>query len=222
MKRICLRMIPFCLTLALFAGCSKSATDADAAASPPQQTAASNAQFGVTAKPAAVPIMVPAGTVLQVRMRSTLSSATASSGQNFEATLEEPLVIDGQTIAPRGADVTGTVVDAKSSGRLHKPGYLRITLSSIDVKGKPAEIETSSVLVQGGSHKKRNWAIIGGSTAGGALIGGLAGGGKGALIGSAIGAGGSTGVAYGTGKKDVSISAERALSFRLTQPLTIS
>jgi len=38
--------------------------------------------------------------------------------------------------------------------------------------------------------KGKQAAIIGGSAAGGALIGGLAGGGKGALIGGAIGAGG--------------------------------
>jgi len=47
----------------------------------------------------------------------------------------------------------------------------------------------------------------------------LAGGGKGALIGSMIGAAGGTGTAYATGKKDVGFSSERRLTFRLTQPL---
>jgi hypothetical protein len=38
--------------------------------------------------------------------------------------------------------------------------------------------------------KKKSLAIVGGSAAGGALIGGLAGGGKGALIGGLVGGGG--------------------------------
>src|SRR5437763_1261898 len=89
----------------------------------------------------------------------------------------------------------------------------------ISLNGKAVPVETSSIFVQGGSHEKRNWAMIGGGTAGGALIGGLAGGGKGALIGSAIGAAGGTTAAYASGKKEVGISVERRLVFRLTQPL---
>jgi len=40
----------------------------------------------------------------------------------------------------------------------------------------------------------------------------LAGGGKGALIGSVVGAAGGTGTAYATGKKEVSFGAERRLN----------
>ena len=56
---------------------------------------------------------------------------------------------------------------------------------------------------------------------GGALIGGLVGGGKGALIGAALGAGaGTAGSAY-TGEKEIVLAAESALSFKLTEPLTV-
>jgi len=79
----------------------------------------------------------------------------------------------------------------------------------------------TSVIAKGKSHEKRNLAWIGGSTAGGALIGGLAGGGKGALIGSAVGAGGGTTAAYATGKKDVGFGVERRLTFRLTQAVAV-
>ena len=64
--------------------------------------------------------------------------------------------------------------------------------------------------------------MIGGGAGAGALIGALAGGGKGALIGSAIGAGAGTTAAYATGKKDVGFSPERRLTFRLTQPASLS
>jgi hypothetical protein len=130
-------------------------------------------------------------------------------------------VIEGQTAISRGAAVTGRILAAKASGRLHDPGYLRIALVSLNVEGKPVAIETSSIFAKGGSHEKRNWAMIGGGTGAGALIGGLAGGGKGALIGSAVGAAGGTGTAYATGKKEVAFGAERRLTFRLAQAVNL-
>ncbi len=165
-------------------------------------------------------LTVPVGTVLNVRLQNSVSSATSSPGQSFDAVLDEPLVVNGKTVAPRGAAVTGRVVEAKSSGRLHSSGYLRLTLASITIEGKSMPVETSTLFAKGANHNKRNAALIGGGAGAGALIGGLAGGGKGALIGGLVGAGAGTGGAYATGKKDVAFGAERRLSFRLTQPLT--
>jgi hypothetical protein len=48
------------------------------------------------------------------------------------------------------------------------------------------------------------------------------GGGKGALIGSAVGAGGGTAAAAATGKTEVSLPAETHLAFRLSKPVTIT
>ncbi len=164
---------------------------------------------------------LPAGTPITIRLQSAVSSASSNAGDGFEGTLDDPIVIEGQTAIPRGAPVTGRVLAAKASGRLHDPGYLRIALVSLKVDGKPVAIETSSLFVKGGSHEKRNWAMIGGGTGAGALIGGLAGGGKGALIGSAVGAAGGAGTAYATGKKEVSFGAERRLTFRLAQAVDL-
>jgi hypothetical protein len=168
------------------------------------------------------PLVVPANTAIYVRLQQSISSATAQSGQNFSAVLDEPLVVDGQTLAPSGTAVTGKVVSARESGHLHNAGYLRITLSSMTVNGKSVPLQTNSMFVSGGSYKKRNLAFVGGGAGGGALLGALVGGGKGAIIGSAVGAAGGTTAAYATGKKEVGFVAERRLGFRLTQPLTIS
>lgn len=167
------------------------------------------------------PLVVPASTAVYVRLQQSLSSSSAQAGQRFSAVLDEPLVMDNQTIAPQGTPVEGRVVAARESGHLHNSGYLRITLSSITLNGKSVPLQTNSMSVSGGSYKKRNLGFIGGGAGGGALIGALAGGGKGAAIGSLIGAGAGTGAAYATGKKDVGFAAERRLGFRLTQPLNI-
>lgn len=167
-------------------------------------------------------LVVPANTAIYVRLQQSISSATAQSGQNFSAELDEPLVVEGQTLAPKGAPVTGKVVAARESGHMHNAGYLRITLSSITLNGKTVPLQTNSVFVSGGSYKKRNLAFIGGGAGGGALLGALMGGGKGAAIGTTVGAAGGTTAAYATGKKEVGFIAERRLGFRLTQPLNAS
>ncbi|HVH89471.1 MAG TPA: hypothetical protein VM912_22335 [Terriglobales bacterium] len=166
-------------------------------------------------------VVIPSGTAITVRLQNAVSSATSHAGDEFEATLDQPLEVDGQTVAPEGSHVTGRVVAARHSGRLTHPGYLRIALSSVTVNGKSVPIQSSSVIIAGASHKRRNLAWIGGGAGGGALIGAIASGGTGALIGTAIGAAGGTSAAYATGKKDVGFGAERRLTFRLTRPATI-
>jgi len=212
------RVIGLVLLLALLGlaiGCS------GVGAQPPTSAAdAGNA----TAPPfsAAQELSIPRGTPIYVRLQESISSRTAQAGQSFSAVLDEPLVVNGQTVAASGAQVSGHVIAARESGRLHNAGYLRLTLSSIMLNGKSVPMQTSSIFIQGGSYKKRNLAYIGGGTGGGAVIGALVGGGKGALIGSAIGAAGGTTAAYATGKKEVGFAAERRLGFRLSQPLNIS
>ncbi len=176
---------------------------------------------GISPTASITPASIPSGTPITIRLQSAVSSSASHTGDSFDAVLDEPVIVDGQTVAPRGANVTGRVVSAKASGHLQDPGYLRLTLVSLSINGKSLPIQTASIFAKGSSHEKRNLAMIGGGTAAGALIGGLAGGGKGALIGTAIGAAGGTGTAYATGRKDVGFGAERRLTFRLTQTVPV-
>jgi hypothetical protein len=216
-------ILALAVVLALAAGCGRQpgAQAPDDGASGDGQPPFASGKAGISPTAALTPASLPAGTPITVRLQAAISSATAHSGDAFEAALDDPIVVDEQTIVPRGAAVTGRVVAAKSSGRLQDPGYLRLTLATIEINGKALPVQASSIFVKGGSHEKRNLGMIGGGAGAGALIGGLAAGGKGALIGSAVGAAGGTGAAYATGKKDVGFSPERRLTFRLAQPLPL-
>jgi len=164
----------------------------------------------------AVAQTIPAGTKLTVRTDSQISSETAQVGSRFNGNLVNDLVVNGKTLAKKGAPVKGKVTHVKSSGRLHAPGEVTIRLTSVEINGKMVPVSSSAFFAKGKSHTKSNVTKIGGGAAAGAIIGGLAGGGKGALIGSTVGAGAGTGVAAATGKEPAIIHAETAVTFTLT------
>jgi hypothetical protein len=167
------------------------------------------------------PLIVPAGTVLTVRLGQAVGSKISTAGQTFTATLATPVSVDGKTAIPAGATASGTVVDAKPLGRFKGGASLELRLTSITVNGSDQSISTSAVTRSEKGKGKRTAVLAGGGAGLGALIGGLAGGGKGAAIGALAGAGAGTGGAAFTGNKDVVLPAESALSFKLEQPLQV-
>lgn len=155
---------------------------------------------------------IPSGSHATVRLNTSLSSATARTGEVWSGTLTHDIVEHGKVTVRAGVPVKGKVTYVNRSGRLHKPGALTLRLTSINGE----TVYSSRITRQGKSHTKSNVTKIGGGAAAGALIGGLAGGGKGAAIGTVAGAGAGTGVAAATGKEEVRIPAESVLTFTIT------
>lgn len=198
------------LCLSLSMACSKSS---DTATESETTTSEGTKKAAVETKPA----VVPAGTLLTVRLGETLGSKVSSPGQSFTATLAKPVVIDGTTVLADGASAEGTVVDAKPMGKFKGGALLQLKLTS--VSDQPIHTASFTQTLKGKG--KRSAAMIGGGAGLGAIIGGIAGGGKGAAIGAAAGAGAGTGGAVLTGNKEIVLPAETAVSFKLSEALTI-
>lgn len=202
---------------AALAGCSGNSTAAPSASGAPGKSSG-----GLLSKlEGPKPVTIPAGTDLHAILDTTLSTGNAQSGDSFDATITEPVVVHGKIVIPRDARAKGTVVEVRSSGRLSKPALLSIALSSVESGGAWVDINTDPLTLQGKSHKKRDIVAIGGGSALGAIIGAVAGGGKGAAIGAAAGAGAGTAGAALTGKKEITLPAESHMTFQLSQPVTV-
>jgi hypothetical protein len=76
-------------------------------------------------------VLIPAGTVLHVRLETTLTSKTSKTGDKFTAVLEQPVNVAGKEAVPRGSIVKGHVVFVKPSKRIKGAGQMRIVLDEI-------------------------------------------------------------------------------------------
>ena len=198
----------------ILAGCSQRGgmPTIETAASPDQHLPfeSPSEKGGISPTGELTPAAIPAGTPLTVHLRLALSSATSRSGDSFTAVLDEPLVIRGQIVAERGAILTGKVLDASASGQFENAGYLRLGLIAISINGRLVPIQTSSIFVKRGSHDKRNAAVINDVS-----TGGLAGNRPNTLIEA------SSGTANLIEHRDVGVSADHPLTFRLARPLPL-
>jgi len=150
-----------------------------------------------------------------------LATKTSHSGDHFDASVSQPVEVDGKVVIPKGARAEGLVREAKAAGRFKGGSVLSLTLVSVTVNGVSHEITTSHPTMTRKGKGKRTAALVGGGAGAGAIIGALAGGGKGAAIGAAVGAGAGTGGAAFTGNRDISLPAETGLTFKLLKALEV-
>ena len=171
--------------------------------------------------PAGASIELPAGTNLVIRMIDGVDSERSSVGQSFAASLDQPVMIDGQTVIPRGADVVVKLVDAKESGKLTGRTSLTLALMSVKVNGRMMDVNTQTVKEESSSRGARTAKTAGGTAALGGIIGAIAGRGKGAAIGLGTGAAVGAAAEVLTKGQRVKIPSETRLTFVLENAVRI-
>jgi hypothetical protein len=175
------------------------------------------------APPAAQPqqqggIVVPADTMVTVRMVDSVNSDTARTGQTFMASLDEPIVVNGTPVIQRGADVMTKLVYDEQAGKMQGRTVLTLALVSVKVDGRWVDLTSSDVRTESGSQGQKTGKIVGGTAALGAILGGIVGGGKGAAVGAVSGGAVGAGAAVATSGEKVTIPSETRLTFTLKTP----
>lgn len=156
-------------------------------------------------QPATAPktITVPAGQKLLMQLKSGINTKTAKPGDGVYMETSFPVSIDNTMAIPAGTYVQGVIDSVKRSGRVkgraevlfHFTTLIFPSGYTVSVPGAVNDVpgaDNSRVInkegsVQADGSKGKDAGTIAGPTAEGALIGALANGGKGALIGSGIG-----------------------------------
>jgi len=179
---------------------------------------------------------VPAGTALMVKLNTTLATFSNRVGDQFQGSLAQPVVLNGQTMIPAGARIEGRVTKLSEPRRISgKPTigilpeavimptgeryFLDATLIDTNL-GQGSDVNEEGQF-KGSGLDRRDKLETGGGAAGGMLIGGLIGGGPGVLIGGAVGAGSAT--AHWLSKhRSAILPAGTELTLELNRPLAMT
>jgi len=165
-------------------------------------------------------VMVPAGTALNVRLTEAIDVDASKAGQTFKAVVDDPVMIGGSVVIPRGASASVQAVQVQQSGKMKGSDKISLKLNTIGFGGMVYEVTTAYVEAKGKGEGKRTARKIGGGAGLGAIVGGIAGGGEGAAIGAAIG--GITGGAMASGGEEhLKLPAETRLQFQLGASVSI-
>jgi hypothetical protein len=167
-------------------------------------------------------ITLPAGSVLTIRTNQMLQAGKTPAGTFFSGVVAVDVPGDRGVVIPRGAAVTGQVIDSKAAGHFKGAALLTLKLSNLTLGAQTYPLVSD---IWGQQSRGKGGQTAGNTIGGaifGALVGAAVGGGPGAAIGAA--AGGATGAgASGLGPTPQAyVPAEGLVSFRLTTPIVVT
>ena len=194
-----------------------SSTDGDAVAAAGEEEAKAPGK----AVPVYREITLPAGTTLRLDLTSGISSDSSKIEDAVRATVREALIVDGQTVVPMGAEVTGVVTDVADSGRVKGRARIAYRFNSLTVGDEQYDIATAPTSHLAPATKGEDATKIGIGAGAGAAIGAILGGGSGAAKGAAIGGAAGTGAVLATKGKEVRLGPGANVTTRLTAPVTV-
>ena len=182
-------------------------------------------------------ITVPAGTKLLMQLKSGVNTKTAKVGDGVYMATSFPVSIENVMAIPPGTYVQGVIDNVKRSGRvkgraevlfhfttlIFPSGYTVSVPGSVnDVPGADnGHVINKEGSVQSDGTKGKDAGTIAGPAAEGAIIGALARGGKGALIGSGIGGAAGLAEVLFTRGNEINYPPGTAVEMVLQRPLTL-
>ena len=189
--------------------------------SPPPVAAPPPAPKPAAPKPQSRPsVVIPGGTTFRIRTIDPIDVDKTNAGVMFRASLDDPIMIGGNVVVPRGADIALVAAKVQQGGKMKGSDLVSLKVNTMSVGGKAYPVTTNLVEQKtSGEGKKTTRKVLGGAGLG-AAIGGLAGGGTGAAIGALAGA--ATGTAISAaGEPHLKIPSETRLEFQLAADVKV-
>lgn len=180
-------------------------------------------QARVEREPAWRELTIPADSVVGLQLESSLSSETARVEDRVDATVTREVRVDGHVAIPAGTQAIGTVVAVERGGKVRDRARLGIRFHTLILPDSTRlSVTTGAIYREGQSPTASSSAKIGGAAIGGAIIGTILGGGKGAAIGGGIGAAGGTAATMAGQRHAVVLRAGTPLSIRTEEPIAVT
>lgn len=202
------------------AGAPPAAGTQPAQAPAPHPAQQAHAQPAAASKPRM--ITVPAGEMLNLAVDSPIDSGTAHVGDSFSGRVIEAVVVDNKVAIPTGSKVRGSITQVKAAKKGAGSAELAVTVDTLVLPDGYKTQIVGNFHEMSESQKKRNAAIIGGSAAGGAVLGKVIGKDtKGAVIGSVLAGGIGTAVVLSQEGKQVVIPADTPFMIKLEEAVTL-
>jgi hypothetical protein len=164
-------------------------------------------------------VTIPTGTSLSVTLATPLASDSSKPEDRVKGALAKSIVVSGKTVVPKGADLSGSVIDVKESGRVKGKASIVFQFDRLTVDGESHQISASRITQEAAANRKQDAkrGALGGGL--GAVVGGIAGGGKGAAIGAVAG---SAGTIAATKGDEVNLEAGAVVTTVLQEPLKVT
>jgi hypothetical protein len=174
------------------------------------------------------------GTLLRVKMRDQISTATTEPGTTFSAEIMAPITNRDRVIIPIGSIVEGRVTSVHAGRRISGAASLHLEPESVTLPDGTKYVLHAQLIDttlnnfnvdREGTLKRRDrvketLAVSALATGSGAAAGALIGGGVGAVVGAGIGAGAST-VMWLKQERQATLQEGSRLVFSLTTPLML-
>jgi hypothetical protein len=171
--------------------------------------------------PPSGPVTLTSGVLLPIRTSEPLDSKKVKPGDFFQGTVAQSVYVGNVVAIPRGAQVTGRVVDVKKPGELKGGASIALQLTTLNLGGNSYALATD--IYNTNSPGKGGYTAgnaVGGAALG-AVIGAIAGGGPGAAIGAVAGTGVGLGASAATPGPRSVLPPEALITFHLTTPATV-
>lgn len=151
---------------------------------------------------------IPTGTAIRMKLQSAISTHQSQDGDTFTGRVTEDVVVDGNTVIPAGASLSGRVTRLSEPRRfagvpsidlrpetvtLPNGTAFNITAMVVDTGNPKLYTVTDEGRIKGKGRTKADNIVLAGATGSGAVAGAIFGGGVGSVVGAAVGASASTG-----------------------------